>query len=614
MSKKQKLLEQFVPGDEVHTMKELARRVAGTASAKRSLKPILDDLVRQGVLERERGGRFRLVGRKPDGVTERGEWSRLRKARIEDIFSELGIPVRFSSKAEKEAERTSSQPVKPEPSRADLRALPFVTIDPDSAKDFDDAVTAEKTVNGIRLHVAIADVTHYLKENGPCDREARLRGTSVYYPGASIPMLPRVLTEEACSLQPQCDRHAMVAKMDFDASGVMQSYRFTPAVIRSRKRLTYDEAFQILKTRQKPENLDTEAFASLQVLYDFFTLRLARRLERGGIDLDLPEAKIILDDEDEIADIRPAPRNDAHRLVEECMLAANEAAARQLEDLDYPCLYRIHESPDPEKTADYLRTVSLLGVAVPKKGSPESKLPHVAKEIEPRDDARILHGLLLRCMAQARYSEENLGHYGLGLEHYAHFTSPIRRYPDVIVHRLLKESLAMRDKGARQKQAAIRAEHLPDLAALTSMTERRALQAERAIVDVFQAEYMSRFIGEEFTGRVSGVQPFGLFVTVDEPMCEGLVPVRTMSMDYFDFDEIGHALVGRRNGLRFRLGQKLRVQLVRSDVEDGKLEFGLVHDDKQVPIPPKNRKKTAGTRPQKVVRRSRSARKPRRRR
>ncbi len=276
------------------------------------------------------------MGRKPDGVTEQGEWSRLRKARIQEIFSELDIPVKFPAKAEKEAERVGHQPVEPTQDRADLREVPFVTIDPDTAKDFDDAIAAEMLDDGgIRLYVAIADVTQYLEENGPCDREARLRGTSVYYPGASVPMLPRILTENACSLQPDQDRYAMVARMDFEPSGVMRAYRFAPAVIRSRKRLTYEQAYEILKTQEKPEDFAPETFLSLQTCYSFFKIRLARRLSRGGIDLDLPEAKIKLDEEDNVTGIHPAARNDAHRLVEECMLAANEAAAKQLDDLDF---------------------------------------------------------------------------------------------------------------------------------------------------------------------------------------------------------------------------------------------------------------------------------------
>jgi len=456
--------------------------------------------------------------------------------------------------------------------RTDLTQLALVTIDGESARDFDDAVYCEPLAHGegaaFRLVVAIADVSHYVKHADALDREARDRGNSVYFPRRVIPMLPEKLSNGLCSLNPKVPRLALACDMRIDAHGEIRSYRFYPAVIRSHARLTYTEVAAMLEHEHGEAARRHHALLPhLRELYRLYRQLARARERRGAIDFETIETEMIFDAHGKIARIVPVKRTDAHRLIEECMLAANVCASDFLKARDHPMLYRIHEGPTPEKLAalhDFLKGFGLhLG------GGDDPHAREYAKllaRVKDRPDAQLLQTVMLRSLAQAVYSPDNVGHFGLAYESYTHFTSPIRRYPDLLVHRAIKAAL----RGRRYEPG-----EWHELGAHCSMTERRADEATRDVVSWLKCYYMKDRVGEIFTGSVSGVTAFGAFVALDDIYVEGLVHISDLGSDYFHFDAAKHQLLGERTRKRYRLGDRLRVKLVHADIDTSRIDFTL---------------------------------------
>lgn len=481
------------------------------------------------------------------------------------------LPHEWPDKALAEAEKFSPKVTEEElVGRLDLRALPFVTIDGEDAKDFDDAVFCEKRAKGgWKLYVAIADVGHYVKPNSALDKEALNRGNSVYFPGQVIPMLPEVLSNELCSLKPEVNRLTLVCEMDIASSGKIDSYQFHEGVIHSQARLTYNQVFamveqndtQLQKTYQKLMPHLEELFAVYRVLH-------AARLKRGAIDFDLPETKIIFGPDRKIERIVAMIRNDAHKLIEECMLCANICAARFLSKHESPGLFRVHEGPTAAKLLDLRKFLGELGLTLPGAEEPRPRdYAELLKKIPERPDARLIQTVLLRSLSQAIYSPENKGHFGLAFDAYAHFTSPIRRYPDLLVHRAIRKILRGEHiKGADDGAFVKYGEHC-------SMTERRADDATREAVDWLKCEFMQDKVGEEFAGMITSVTSFGLFVELSEIYVEGLVHISMLRNDYYQFDPIKHALSGEHTGKRYRLGDPVNVKVIRVDLDQRQIDF-----------------------------------------
>ncbi len=459
--------------------------------------------------------------------------------------------------------------------REDLRALPFVTIDGETARDFDDAVAIEALPGrGFRLRVAIADVAHYVAGGGVIDREAFSRGTSVYFPGSCLPMLPERLSNGICSLNPGVDRLAMVAELDFDGRGHRQQARFFPAVIRSRARLTYTVVAKILVDRETAlRTVHAALLPQLEVMQALAELRIARRHERGSLDFDLPEAEIILDLRGRPEQIVRGERNLAHRLIEEFMLAANEAVAEWLERQQVPLLFRIHEPPGEEKLATFQEFIAHFnqGLAIPAEGLRPKLLQELLERVAGTPEEQVINHVLLRSLPQARYSVDNRGHFGLAAACYCHFTSPIRRYPDLIVHRLLRHQLQL-PAGRDLKLPAA----LAEIAERSSHCERRAMEAERDIVSLKKCQFMAGRIGEEHRGFVVSVQAFGCFVELAEIFVEGLVHVSTLVDDYYQFDETTHSLIGMSRRRRFTIGDPVTVVVHKVDSDRREIDFRLV--------------------------------------
>jgi ribonuclease R len=456
--------------------------------------------------------------------------------------------------------------------RSDLTRLPLVTIDGETAKDFDDAVYCEREGKGFRLWVGIADVSHYVKHGDALDLEAGARGNSVYFPRRVIPMLPEALSNRLCSLNPEVERLCLACEMAIGARGDIKDYRFYPAVMRSRARLTYTAVAQILAD---PGSQDArrqgELVPHLQNLYALFQVLVKARERRGAIDFESLETRMDFDDQGKITAISPVQRNDAHRLIEECMLAANVCASDFLQGHGHPALYRIHEGPTPEKLEALRQFLREFGLHLGGGDDPHAKdYAKLLSEIRGRPDYQLLQTVLLRSLRQAVYSPENVGHFGLAYEAYTHFTSPIRRYPDLLVHRGIKAVLASATYDPGDWVA---------LGQHCSETERRADEATRDVESWLKAYYMRDRIGESFACTISGAAAFGVFVALDEVYVEGLVHVSELGNDYFTYDAARHQLMGERTRQRFRLGDRIRVKLVRADLETTRLDFLLA--DKQ---------------------------------
>jgi ribonuclease R len=460
--------------------------------------------------------------------------------------------------------------------RVDLREVLTVTIDGETARDFDDAVAVRRDKKDvIRLWVSIADVSHYVAPGSLLDSEALKRGTSVYFPGRCIPMLPEKLSNGICSLNPREDRLALTVEMLFDAEGEARETRFFPSVIRSDERLTYTEVKEILVD----ENPETTArysglLTDLRTMEELAARLGKRRRQRGSIDFDLPEPEIVLDLQGRPESIGIAERNLAHRIIEEFMLAANEAVASHLAEKGIPCIFRIHEPPDPIKLVDFRDFIKPMGLSFKLKGDSVApgEFQRLLGEAEGRPEERMVNELLLRCMKQARYSAENLGHFGLASPCYLHFTSPIRRYPDLVVHRILKEQLTGRlQKRQRGKLAA----ELPEVAEQSSLRERKAMEAEREIIDLKRLQYMEKRVGEVFDAYVTGVTSFGFFVELADLVVEGLVHVSTLGDELYRLIEKQHTLRGQKSGITYRIGDMVRVRVAAVDRRNKRIEFSL---------------------------------------
>lgn len=488
---------------------------------------------------------------------------------IEIALRKHELPFEFSPKVAAETKALPDKVRKTEwAGRKDLRDLPLVTIDGETAKDFDDAVFAEKDGRGWRLVVAIADVSHYVRPGTALDREAMERGNSVYFPRRVIPMLPEKLSNGLCSLNPEVERLAMVCDMSIGLTGKIKAYSFYPAVFRSKARLTYNQVWSWLDGGAQPESeVHRELLPQLESLYALFKVLLKARHKRGAIDFETIETMMLFNDQGKIENIVPVQRNDAHRLIEECMLAANVCASAFLQKHKQACLYRIHEGPTPEKLEALRSFLHEFGLGLPGGENPTAKdYGALLEKIKERPDAQLLQTVMLRSLRQAMYSPDNVGHFGLSYEHYTHFTSPIRRYPDLLVHRSIKAVL----EGTRYTPGS-----WDDIGLHCSMTERRADEATRDVNNWLKCYYMQDLIGEEFDGAISAVVPFGIFVALDTVYVEGLVHVSELGEDYFQFDNVRHQMLGERSGKRFRLGDRVRVRVVRADLESGRIDFVL---------------------------------------
>jgi ribonuclease R len=457
--------------------------------------------------------------------------------------------------------------------RKDLRDLPLVTIDGADARDFDDAVYCSPAKSGWKLTVAIADVSAYVKPGTPLDAEARLRGTSVYFPERVVPMLPEKLSNGICSLRPDEDRLCMACELHVGADGQIKRSRFFEAVMRSRARLTYDQVAAAVVARDAGVRNELSSIVEhLDQLYKLYGAFKRARDRRGAIDLDTHEARIVFGADRKIESIDSQTRNDAHRVIEECMIAANVAAARFLERHRIPTLFRVHERPAADRVAELREFLDEVGVKLAGGAEPEARhFAALIKRTADRADGELIQTVLLRSLAQAAYSPRNVGHFGLSLESYAHFTSPIRRYPDLLVHRAIKHLIEKHSPDAFDYDA----DTMAGLGAHTSMTERRADEATRDAVSWLKCEFMLDRIGEEFEGTIMGVTSFGVFVTLDDIYVEGLIHVSALGNDYFHYDPAAHRLVGERGGAVFQLADRVRVRVQRVDLDERKIDLEL---------------------------------------
>jgi ribonuclease R len=478
------------------------------------------------------------------------------------------LPMAFSPAAEHQA--AVARPVISGDGRQDLRDLPLVTIDGADARDFDDAVWAARDGAGWHLVVAIADVAHYVRPGDPLDLEARERGNSVYFPDRVLPMLPHALSSGLCSLRPGEDRACLAAHLWLDASGRTRRHRFERAIMHSKARLTYEQV-QAAADGAADEVTSPLIASVIEPLYGAFGALLEAREKRGTLDLEVPEVQIVLDEAGRPTDARGRARLDSHRLIEEMMIAANVAAAEALEQASAPCMYRVHDRPDPVKIEALVQLLASLGLARGRGVLAQPKdLTRLIRRLESPELVQLVSTMVLRAQSQAAYSPQNLGHFGLNLGRYAHFTSPIRRYADLLVHRSLIRALKLGEGGLETMPGG---EEWTELGAELSRRERRAMEAERTATDRFLAILMAHEVGSSFAATVTGVQRFGLFVRLDETMAEGLVPIARLGEEYFSHDPARHALRGERSGKAFALGDRLRVELTEVDLASGQLTF-----------------------------------------
>ena len=472
------------------------------------------------------------------------------------IYQE-GIPHEFPQEALNEAEYVRTLSLE---GREDLRSIPFVTIDGEDARDFDDAVWAtHDPVKGWHLMVAIADVSHYVKPGSALDKEAYLRGNSIYFPDRVVPMLPEALSNDLCSLRPKEDKACFAVHLWLDTKGRLKHYQFVRGILQSVARLTYAQVQKAVDGNPDEQTIPL-LDPVLRPLYGAYALLKKAREFRGTLDLELPEKQVILDEAGHIQDIHPRPRFDSHRLIEEFMILANVAAAQQLEALKAPCIYRIHDVPNPEKILMFQEFIEGLGFSFPKSQAitPRSFL-HLLKAAHSTPHQELINQLTLRTQAQALYHPDNIGHFGLSLKKYSHFTSPIRRYADIIVHRSLVAALKLGEDGLPKDI------DLNSIGEQVSFTERRAAAAERASLERYVTVYLKNKVGETFEGRINGVTSFGLFVTLKDSGVDGLIPMSYLPEDFYHYEEKKHCLIGRRHRRVYTLGDSLSVILKEVD-------------------------------------------------
>ncbi|MCS3902398.1 ribonuclease R [Methylohalomonas lacus] len=493
---------------------------------------------------------------------------------VEVAIHAFSLPHEWPAAVEREAAKVPDKVSEQEyAGREDLRAKPLVTIDGEDARDFDDAVYCERDGDGWRLWVCIADVSHYVKPDSALDNEARQRGNSVYFPGQVIPMLPEVLSNEICSLKPEVERLCMACEMQVDSRGEVTGKRFYPAVMRSAARLTYSEVGSVLAG--EPRSLPPakqDVIPHLENLYALYQLMHARREHHGLLEFASTETKLVFNEDGHVDDVIVIERNDAHRIIEEFMLAANVATGEFLTEQKIPTLYRVHDTPKEEKLEDLRKLLGEMGITLGGGDNPDaSDYARVIEQIQGRENAHTIETVLLRSMPMAVYSPENLGHFGLNFPVYAHFTSPIRRYPDLLVHRGIRHALAGKPAGDFDYGW----DDMQTLGDHCSMTERRADEATRDAILRYKCEFMRDRIGEAFDAIITGVTNFGIFVEMADVYTEGLVHVTALRNDYYHFDPVAHQLTGERSGRTYRLADRVRVRVMRVDVDERKIDLEL---------------------------------------
>lgn len=497
---------------------------------------------------------------------------------IDVAIRSYDLPHKWSEQVLQEIGKFNKDNIQQEiPKRKDLRDLHFVTIDGHDAKDFDDAVYSEPIENGWHLWVAIADVSHYVEQYSALDREARNRGTSVYFPERVIPMLPKELSNELCSLKPNVDRLCMVCEMFISGEGELQNYKFYNATIRSSARLTYEEVQQVLFLKDKSARENRKDLLSdLENLQGVYRALRKQRNRRGAIDFETKETIFKFDKDKKISEILLRKRFQSHMIIEECMISANIAAAKFILDCKLPTLFRVHDKPSQEKLRDLREYLQSLGIGFTKSDKPKpNDYVDIIRKIASRNDRHIIEIMLLRSMAQAEYSSDNIGHFGLVLDVYTHFTSPIRRYPDLIVHRIIKFILEEKSNNS----FPLSKNDLLILGEECSMRERRADEATRDVDAWLRCEFMLDKIGEKFTGVISSVTAFGIFITLDEVFVEGLVHVTALANDYYHYDEQSQSLFGERGKKRYCLGDAVDIIVARVGLDERKIDFILADNN-----------------------------------
>lgn len=519
---------------------------------------------------------------------------RRKRVRVSEVIGRQGDPRTISLISLHEAglgdsfppaviDQTKGMKVPALGKREDLRSVPLVTIDGADARDFDDAVFAEKLDDGnYHLIVAIADVAHYVTFGTPLDNEAQKRGNSTYFPDRVVPMLPEALSNDLCSLRPNEARASMAVHMYIDESGKLTRYKFVRALIQSHARLTYEQ----VQAARDGEGDKTTAHLMDDVihpLYEVYEVLDKARQKRGALDLDLPERQIVIDDKGNMTGVKTRQRLDSHKLIEEFMILANVAAASALEGKkDTPCVYRIHDKPSYDKLEGARDFIESFGLSLPKGQSIKpTQINHLLHAAAKMEYSHLISQMVLRTQSQAVYSTDNIGHFGLALQKYAHFTSPIRRYADLLVHRALIRAYGLGDGGMKDEEKA----RIEEIAEHISGTERTSMEAERNAVDRFTASYLSGNINAQFSGKINGVTRFGLFVTLDESGADGLIPMKSLSDDFYVHDEKAHALIGRRRGYVYRLGARVDVIIKEADGITGSCIFALAPGQKGADIP-----------------------------
>jgi ribonuclease R len=497
----------------------------------------------------------------------------------ESAIARFDLPHEFSSAALREAQAFGDR-VDPREaaSRVDLRELPLVTIDGEDARDFDDAVYAEAHPAGFRILVAIADVSHYVRPGMAVDAEAQTRGTSVYFPTRVVPMLPTALSDHLCSLAPNVERLCFVADMVITRNGALKSARFYPAVMRSAARLTYTQAYQALFEGRPAASAELGAlYEKLRVLVDVYRALHKARRRRGALDFDAPEAEFVIDEGERVRGVELRVRNDAHRLIEECMILANVAVAEELDKSHTPTLYRVHGQPEDEKLERLTTTLRSLGVEarIPKTTVTTRDLQGIAQRVADPQDRAFVESLVIRAMPQALYQPTNIGHFGLALTHYAHFTSPIRRYPDLVVHRTLKARIGAQGGSAVKYQAG----ELGPLGDSTSKLEKRADEADRYVSSYLKCTYLKERIGQTFQGLITTVVEFGCFVQILDVAVDGLLHVDNLHDDEYLMEQDGHGWRGRRSGRRLRTGMHVRVVVTAVNPIEGLIDLALAAEE-----------------------------------
>ena len=493
---------------------------------------------------------------------------------IDIALRDFELPHAWSPEALKQAESYGEKiPETAIDGRLDLRHLPLLTIDGEDARDFDDAVHAEAIEGGWRLWVAIADVSYYVTPDSVLDQDAQERGTSVYFPSQVIPMLPEALSNGLCSLNPDVDRLCMVCEMTIDSDGRLTSHQFHQGVMNSKARLTYTQVAAMLVDNDAELRSQYQAvLPGLETMHGLYKAMLSARHQRGAIDFELTETQFLFDSNRKIEAIVPRERNDAHRLIEEFMVAANVSAAQFLLSKELPALYRVHETPSAEKLSGLREFLSELGLSLGGGDEPSpSDYARLLSAAHQRQDAHLLQTVMLRSMKQAMYHPENVGHFGLSLEAYVHFTSPIRRYPDLLVHRAICHLI----NNKKASKWAYSHEDMVQLGDHCSMASRRADEATRDVSDWLKCEFMQDHVGESYDGVISGVTSFGLFVELSDIYIEGLVHITALKNDYYEFDASGHRLTGERTRMVYRLADRIRVKVVRVDLDEKKIDLEL---------------------------------------